>query len=227
MRWIAWGVAWTILSGVLTSLYVGGSFEKQALALLLFAGLPGIWRLNVRLPVLVDSTAYSLTLMAALLFRSGHPVLGMIVAVLGAATKETVPLFVATLTLNPWPLFALAVPWYAHRRRPKREPTAAEPYLQRPMHEARKVHDFFDWRSKLLPWGVLIFLAPLGFSCNGVGISALMTLTLGYGQLLIAQDNARLFQWAAPAVLAMALDHPPSWVWFAALVGLFNPYRGT
>lgn len=226
-RWLWWGAVWTILSAVLTATYVGGSLERQVLALLLFVGLPGIWRLNVRLPLLVDPTAYSITLIGALLYRNDHSVLAFLVTCIGVMTKETVPIFVAALSLNPVPLIALGIARYVHLNTPHRKPLPTEPYLEHPIVEARKVHDFFDWRSKLLPWGVLIVLAPLGFTCNDAGISALIALALGYSQLFVAQDNARLYQWAAPAVIELAVQDPPWWIWIAALIGLFNPYRGT
>jgi hypothetical protein len=106
-----------------------------------------------------------------------------------------------------------------------RDTNPPEPWLQHPVREARKVHDFLDWRTMILPWGAVAVLAPLGFSRSPSIVPAVAALLAGYAQLLVAVDNARLFQWAAPAVIAIAVRDPPSWGWFAAIAGLFNPYR--
>lgn len=228
-HWAHVGASATVLSAALTAKYVGGSLERQVLALLLFVGLPGIWRLNVRLPVLVDPAAYCAAVGGAVLWRSGHHALACAVWLIGAGIKETVPIFAAALTLNPIPLLFLPVP-LASKLFFKQRKNPTEPYLRHPVLEARKVHDFFDWKTKLLPWGsvgILTLVALARFEWNRTMLIAGVTLALAYGQLLVAQDNARLFQWAAPAVIAVALQHPPSWVWAAVILGLFNPYRGT
>lgn len=230
VSWNVWGCVATILSAVLTALYVGqNSFERAVMAELLFLGLPGIWRLNVRLPVLVDSTAYCVCLIVALLFQIHGGVAislaALLVVILGSCVKETVPLFASALSLHLGPLAGLVCVYKAHQR--ARDLRPEESYLRHPVREARKVHDFFDLRSKLLPWGVLILLFPLGVGLDRATLCAVITLVLAYAQLFFAQDNARLYQWAAPAVIAVALQHPPSWIWPVVILGLFNPYRGT
>lgn len=228
-RWFWFGAVCTVLSAVLTAYYAAESFEHRVLAIVLFVGLPGIWRLNVWLPMLVDPAAYCLALGSALCARNHHYIPAFLLSSVGLATKESVPLFAAILSFNPIPLVAFLHPVLFFRvwkggSKVDRDPK--EPYLKNPVREARKVHDFFDWRLKLLPWGAVGVLAAIGAGRNFLTYIAAAALTLAYGQLFVAMDNARLYQWAAPAMIALALAHPPSWVWIAAIVGLFNPYRG-
>lgn len=216
-----------VLSAWLTAQYVGGPFAHKVIAELLVMGLPGLWRLNVRLPVLVDPTAFCAALAGGILLQSDHATmlaLGLAVIVLGSAVKETVPLFAAAFAMSPMPLLALTVPLYLHFT-VKALDRPQETWLKHPILEARKAHDFLDPLAKIAPWGaiaVLLIFSPVSWT-----LTATLALALGYGQCVVAQDNARLYQWAAPAVIAVALQHPPGWVWIAALLGLFNPYRGT
>jgi hypothetical protein len=227
--WTAMGVLSTIMMPFLTALYVGGSFSKQILAELLFIGLPGIWRLNVRLPILVDPTAMCLALLAAILEHHGHSSLAILAVLLGTAVKETTPIFAAIFTGSWLPLLGISAVlvcwscWVRNGAPGKPE----EPWLQHPVREARKVHDFFHALAIVAPWGAVAVLAYFAPWWSFLGLIAALALVAGYGQLLAAQDNARLFQWAAPAVIALVLQHPPSWVWPVAFLGLFNPYRGT
>lgn len=229
-RWCWAGAGFTVLSAVLTAYYAAETLERRVLAVLLFAGLPGIWRLNVRLPMLVDPAAYCMALGCALCLRAGFWLPSVLLYGLGASIKETSPLFAAVFAWSPWPLLGILQAGIVSRlgvfqRKIDLDPT--ETYLQHPMLEARKVHDFFDPRTKLLPWGAVGILAVFGAGWNHLTLVAAVALAIAYAQLAVAIDNARLYQWAAPAVIAVALAHPPSWAWIVAVLGLWNPYRGT
>lgn len=229
-RWLWLGAGFTVFSAVLTAYYAAHTLERRVLAVLLFAGLPGIWRLNVRLPILVDPAAYCAAIGSALLIRSEHPVLGFLLALIGCSVKETVPLFAAVFAWSPVQLFALAgsaMTHYAILEFGRVNHNPAEAYLRYPMSEARKVHDFFDLGPKLFPWGAVAVLAALAASANTLTMIAAVGVAFAYAQLAVAMDNARLYQWAAPTLIAVGLSNPPWWVWIAAVVGLFNPYRGT
>lgn len=223
--WEVLSVFAVILSAILIGEYVGGSFQTKLLAELLFIGLPGIWRLNVRLPVLVDPTAFCCALGGALLLQRDYVVWGTVVICLGTCVKETVFLFAAAFAWK-WPalVFGGVFAWWSNLVF-NFGVDSSETWLQYPIKEARKVHDFLSPVEKILPWGAVAIL--LLFSYRDFTWMAAAALGLGYAQCLMAQDNARLFQWAAPVLIAVVLKHPPAWVGVAAVLGLFNPYRGT
>jgi hypothetical protein len=170
-----------------------------------------------------------LTLLAAILAQHGHPALAVFAVVLGACVKETTPIFMAIFMGSWLPLLGMVAVRACWSRWIKSSPPgeAKEPWLQQPIREARKVHDFFHALAIVAPWGAVAVLACFASWWSFPGLLAILALVAGYGQLLAAQDNARLFQWAAPAVIALVLQHPPSWVWPVVVLGLFNPYRGT
>jgi len=131
--------------------------------------------------------------------------------------KESAPVFAAVFAWHPALLVGLlAVKWWGAS-----EPDQA--WLRRPFHSARTSRDLLDWRRAALPWG-LVAAFPLWGSAR-----VFLALLLGYSQLLLAQDDARLYQWAAPAVLALIPSLPHELVVSACVVQPFilGAYRGT
>lgn len=186
---------------------------------LLFLGLPGLVWLNIRFPVLVDAVALSLALGAARAWESGHHALALVLVALSGACAEKGPVFAAIYAMHPVLLLGLlAVNW-------ERGAPGNEWWLQ-PIHKLlpmmRKHHAPFDWRTMLAPWGSLVVLVPLG----GFTLQAGVALAAGYGQLLIATDRARLYQWAAPVLIPLAVHAPPSVLAAAVVLHMFNPWRG-
>src|SRR6185295_18698383 len=139
--WRVWGALAVVLSAVLVGEYAGTSFQTKLIAELLFMGLPGLWRLNVRLPVLVDPTALCCALGGALLMRAGHPWLATTLVLMGTSVKETTFLFAAIFeghgVFLTGAFIALVNRWSRDHR-----PNPAEPWLHNPVQEARKAHDF-------------------------------------------------------------------------------------
>lgn len=82
---------------------------------------------------------------------------------------------------------------------------------------------WFSPALMVLPWGVVLPLALLSPSWELAGI-----LALGYLPLVGVSDTARVYQWAAPAVILIAVQAPvPAWSWpFLLLAHVCNPYRG-
>jgi len=219
---IAWGplVAWFArihgLSGV-----------QCVAAAALLCGLPGFFRVNVLLPVLVDPPAFALALLSACLTLEGHPAWGVAAALLCGASKEAGPIFAAAFCLSPWPLLGLlAAGWW---RKAGLIPPGT-PWLARPVAEALRVHrgHWLGWADMVLPWGaipvMLFFCQPAPALVAGVVLS----LALGYGQMLRSQDRARLFGWAAPPLIVLALTGiagAPALA-LACVAHLYNPCRG-
>jgi hypothetical protein len=221
--WAWQAVSWSsvVAIPVLVALYVP---ERPLVAAALMAFLP-IQRVNVRLPVLVDAPAMALALGAAVALQRGHWALAVALATIGGGCKETAPIFAALYAWSWLPLMGL-VALLGIRTAGKPD---GDPFSGRGTLNAAKVilaqrrHDFLSWTQTLLPWGAVLPMYVLA----GPAWKSLVTVAVGYGQLLIATDKARLFQWAAPPVIAVAA-HGASGPWLAvALIAhAFNPYRG-
>lgn len=217
---------WTLVSGaslVGSAVLIGRMTAHPILAALLFIGLPGLFRLNVIFPVLVDAPAFFLALLSVDVLAHGHPAWALVIIALAGLIKETAPIFVAAWTFW-WPAALTGLLIHGLIRLSVTAAKADQPWLKHPFQEARKVQNFFDWKLMLLPWGALPLL--VAFS-NLWAWNVVATVALAYSQLLVAQDHARLYQWAFPPLVVVALANPPAWIPLAVFVHLFNPYRGT
>jgi len=210
---VATGAA-AVACGPLLALYVGGGWQQEVFSAALLSGLFGIFALPAHLPVLVDAPAMALALAAAVAAQHGVFLVAVVAAAVAGLFHERAPVFAAAWSLCPWLLLALPVLGAVWACTPTAPPDA--PWLEHPMIEARKTQAaaWHDWKSMLAPWGVLALLAPLEAPrAGGAAIwSCLLSLALGYGQLLMAQDRARLFLWAAPPVIALVARGTPTWL---------------
>lgn len=220
---IAWGpaLAW-YLEGF------GAAPWQKIAGVVLLCGLPGMFRFNAVRPVLVDAPAFALALVCAALVLSGHPFWGAAVSLAAGASKESAPIFAAAFSLSPWPLVGLvAAGWWRHSGC---IPKWAEPWLAHPVKAALEQHRhaWLNWQAMVLPLGVLLPLAlcaPWGYP--RAWALAGLCLALGYGQMLFAMDTARLYSWAAPGVIALALlALPQEWAPLIVAAHCMNPYRG-
>jgi hypothetical protein len=138
---------------------------------------------------------------------------------IGALVHERAPLMGAVLAQSPWPLagyVVTAVRW----RLAQPVPETAPLWLRHPFQEARK-EGRFSLETLVWPWGV--GLAALAAPW---GPWELAFVALAYAPLLVAQDHARIYQWAFPVVLGKALTVIPGpWLGVALLLHLFNPWR--
>jgi hypothetical protein len=227
------GLIWITFSGVNAPTGRPCALLLPLLTACLWAGLPFL-RVNVWLPVLTDLPSMTLSLLAASwLLAHPSPSLYMwsmvvLIATASGAMNEKGPIFAAAWTLNPLPLLGLiGSGWWRRRGAPKGE-TA---WLQHPWREARTTHRgaLLAWQVMLGPWGMVLPLALLGVerATPHQVCAAAISLALGYGMLLRSQDRARLFLWAAPAVIPLAVVGTPEWaIPLVCLIALFNPYRG-
>lgn len=196
-RPLAWGFvsAFSIAAACLL-------FEPRAAWL--FVWLPMV-ALNVRLPVLVDAPAFALALGSAWAAQRGSWALSVALGLAAGASKESAPIFAAAWSLSPWPLVGLlAAGWWRKAAPPD------QPWLERPWRSARR--DPLDWRRLLLPWGAVLPLAWAGAAWDRATLAAGLSLALGYAQLLRSMDDARLYQWAFPAVAVLACRVDAWWV---------------
>lgn len=196
---------------------------------LLICGLPGVWRIHLRWPVHTDAAAMAWALGSAVAFQRHEPVLGMALALVAGAIKESAPVFAACFSWNLLPLAALAGPLVrALTARVGADPLGQEHVTSHPVTASRVHHlgRWFDARAMIAPWGAGI-LAPLA-SSSPVTAMLGVTALLGYAQLVVATDTARLYQWAAPAViLATVTVIPARWAVLVLVLHLFNPWAGT
>lgn len=194
---------------------------------LLICGFAGIWRNNIRRPVLVDPPALWWALFGALLYLSGHWVLALVAVTLAAAMKETAPVFAACFALAPILLLALLVPGVRLLLRRGGEDTHHSTALADPLGSARRAHaeHLFDPVAMLAPWGAGLLAVLVDRPV--VAIVLVLSCVAAYGQLATAVNTVRLYQWAGPAVaLAAASVLPAGWEPAILLAHLFNPWAG-
>lgn len=219
-------VVWNVVSaGALTTFVsvVAWQTAHPIVAVLLLVGLPGLFRINVILPILVDPFALMAAALLAAALQHHLPATAMLFFVFAALAKESAPLFGALWAHNP--AYIIGALFYLGLCHWGRGYAAApdQPWLAHPVREARKV-PLLNWQTSLLPWGALLPMAIY----YGLGSWDWLILGVAYSQLLVAQDRARLYQWAAPALVMIVAAHPATpWLGVLLAVHLLNPYRGT
>lgn len=209
-----WPLAWHALSwsALVASVVLVGAYAEQRgipawAAAALFAALP-IVRGLVRMPLLPDHVG-----MAAALGCAVAPWWAVVpLAILAGACTEKHPVYAAVLAWSPLPLVGLAVPLLMRLARGGKLGSANDWRVMRELHNRAALHIY------ALPWGacLLCVLAP--------SWQLAAALALGYGQMLIATDRARLYMAMAPVVVVSALSVlPPEWWVVAVLVTVVNP----
>ena len=203
--------------GIFTAVYTRSPW------MICVAFLPGItfaWRY----PVLVDSAGMAAALAAAIVFPHCWPAALALTFVAGTI-RETAPVWAAIYAWNPLLLIGLvpvAVRWCQRQGDDVLDAENAW-ILAHPWQASKKYHAgrWLDPTLMVTPWGGLV--AGLA----GLDAQLGTALAVGYGQLAIATDSVRLFQWAAPVVAAACVHTLPSWALpFVALSVMFNPWKG-
>ena len=203
--------------GVLCGLYTHSVWMAAVCA------LPGI-TFNWRHPVLVDAPAMATALAAAVVFPHCWPA-AVALALLSGTIRETAPVWAAIYAWNPLLLVGLLpVAARAVQRQGDDVLDSQNAWiLAHPFKASQAFHlgQWSSWQIMVAPWATLVA------SVAGLTTQLIVALAAGYGQLLIATDSVRLYQWAAP-VLALACVHMlPSWALpLVALSIIFNPFRG-
>lgn len=208
MSWrIVSGVAWVAMGPLTYAL-------TDSLACVWFiVWLPGL-ATNVRFPVLTDQVAFTLTLLAVVLFREGYLVAAMGVLFMAGQAKEVAPLFGVALCMGaPWMALAGGASFALAMLVGKRSAApATEEYQRHPFKVALTKHDPLGW-SMVLPWGGLAIVACAAWPVSSsMAVLCGVSLAMAYGQLLLANDEARLFVWAAPALLMGVAGYEGAWL---------------
>ena len=194
--------------------YVGGG-ATLGTALLLGSAGP-LWlglastRTNTRLPVLTDQVGI---LCVALAVVTGD----WRWALLGGAVNEKAPVFIAALLLQPLALLGLLV-WFPAFYLSRKADAGDPDWLFEPFKTARgKIEESLNPQMLLFPWG--------GAVVGLLGVP-ILAVALAYGQLVLALDRARLYQWIGPAVCLAAVRLVPADFYLALLLVTWaNPYR--
>lgn len=202
----------------------GFDWRYQIAAPFLVIGLAGVWRFNRTYPVLVDAPALLCALLAACMYSQHWYIPAVVLALVAGMCKETAPVFAAAWS-GPLLLVGLLAP--AVRLFWKSGDDVLDErnawILAHPVRAAREFHAGHgrDWRLLVAPWGVLLV------ALYQPGPRLALVLVLAYGQLLVATDSVRLYQWAFPTVMVGALGTiPPAWLAIAVVLHLLNPWAG-
>lgn len=201
--------------GILAAIYVGTPWAACV------ALLPGV-AFSLRYPVLVDAPALALALLSAVLWPVA-PWASVLVAILAGCVRESAPVWAALYAWNPWALLGLLPVVIRWGMRCGEDPAGYGDALAHPLRSSLAAHRG-RWLSPALmvaPWGgMIVGLVSLDLRLGAV-------LVAGYGQLLIATDSVRLYQWAAPVLALAAFSVLPSQWWpLLALSVVFNPWKG-
>lgn len=203
-RVVSWG-SWVLCAPALFAL------SHSITAVYLWAFLP-VGAQLIRHPVLVDAPALLLMMLAVLAFRADEPILAVGIAVLATSCKEPAGILAGAIA-GSWlivvastiaALLTIGVG------------LSYDPSDVEHAHPVPVRHDWLDARRMLLPWGAGALALLSEWSP-----AALMATGLAYAQMLLANDEPRLYQWAAPAVLPIAastLDSLPPLLSLAAIV---------
>jgi len=207
--WLACGMAWWAWRSDLEPAQV-------ILAVGLLLGLPGILGPKVSIPVQVDLPATAITVLAVPAVTSDQPVAvlcGLVLVLIGANVRETVPIVTALLAWSWLPLIGLIVPlivWIVRTPAPSSGIPEWDRILEHPVATSLEYHAgrWRDARLMILPWGVcLVGLYQADWRL-------ILIVVIAYAQLLIATDTVRLYQHTAGPALALAAAAiiPTPWV---------------
>lgn len=221
---------WRVLT--LVAIWVQGGalawYANDLRAVILVGMLPAVWRFSLRHPVLVDAPGMAVALIGAAMllhWPADWFTLSQVIvlALVGGAIRETVPVWMAIYAWSPWPLIGLLgiLPGVL-KARPV-DPDRDNIWLTRPAKAALDVRrrHWLSWQMVAVPWGVLL---PLGVYMGDYKVWT--ALAVAHVPWLFTSDWNRIVAWAAP-VLAVAALSWQSDLWpLLLLVHIFNPYRG-
>lgn len=191
-------------------------------------GLPGVWKIHLRWPVLVDPAAMTWAMVSGVCAQHGLWALAAGTALVAGCIKETGPIFAACYGWHAVALVGLVAPLVRAATTRLGEDVEGEPeILEHPIRASRRSHAgrWLDPTLMLSPWGLCV-LAPAAREPMLLAMLA-VTAFLAYGQVLLAVDTVRLYQWAAPPAIAATISAIPTWLAVAGLlVHLANPWAG-
>lgn len=219
IRW--WGVmvaACFLVGSAAMYTLAGGSLVAAALWL----WLPNT-RFHLRHPVLVDLPGIVLPMAAAAWVPHEWRYVAPMALLIGAV-REWGVIWYAVLLMSPWPLVGLASVAFGYGRFGREMQEGDNPFITNPFSTISRYRmgHVFNWKLMLLPWGMVLPMALISGQFNW------WVFLLAYLPLIIATDHARIYLYAAPVLILMALAAPIPASWWGAvlLLHVFNPYRG-
>lgn len=203
--------------------------NEALLGSLLFIGLMGLVGFPTRAPVLLDPTALLFALVGAFAIqRGGWWILLAAVAVgLGSMLSERVGPYTALFSWTLWPLVGLLISAVIHYTAPEGDDILDEQnaaILKHPFKAGIVYHKgrMFDPFLMLTPWG-----ACLAALAGTMTTQFWVTVAVSYAMVLVATDTVRLYQWAAPVVILVAVPVlGPLALAPVLAVHYLNPWRG-
>jgi hypothetical protein len=192
-----------------------------------------------RMPVLTDQFGVLLALVAASLALNGLLIPAVGVAALACTINERAPVFAAVFAWEPWLMLGvlpyLAALWLiepgalpAHVGYHEQTVGRLKRALDQPLTAVREYKKDL-WLNMggavvmLAPWGAVLPLWLLG----DVTWPSVAALVLGYGMCFVADGYARLYQWGAPALIAVAAPvavGTGAWLPLLLVAHLWNPW---
>jgi len=224
----------TILTPPLLGIYLGSvGMDRwgRLLGGLLIMSLPGSFRLLARWPVLVDAPSNFLALLCAVLELRGHHVLAALVSIVSCTSKEHTPILASLFSGSFIPLIGYLGSAFWFLRKPLPNVTGTRVYFIEAVmghRERQSGGALVDIQIMLLPWGVVSFMYAWGI-WNAPAwqvICSILALLFCYAIVLVVWERSRVFTWAAPIVIAVALQSGFSLGLLLALllVHTFNPW---
>ena len=227
-------VAWQIVTGIATVLIPvamfyfleswGLSYIQCIIGGLLTLGLKGVFGFNIRVPVLVDSTAMLLMVISATLFNYGMIIPAIAVVVIAGCIKESSPVFTAIVSLNPLALLGL-IPVLIMFVRGKTDKhdiggKKSEEILKHPFKYGISMHSNIWLNYNLwLSFGILL----LAF--KNPSIHLLLMFGVAFSQMLMATDSIRLLHWCFPVMILYTVPLIPlEWAIPLVILQWINPF---
>lgn len=186
-------------------------------------GLAGAFSFNRVFPVLVDAPAMALMLVAYVFFLLGWTEAFIAVSVLSGCVKESAPLYLLGLTLNPLAAIGFVSPVIMglfFRGGDNPESVKGFPGIGVPWSYTFGFRNWRNVQQLVLSWGGLLAAALFPST------QLLASLFLGYAPLVKVTNTVRVIQWAFPAVIIAVFTNVPDYACIPlALATIFNPYR--
>lgn len=216
--WMSRIATWSLLP--LVYWFLDGGW-RGVVAAVMVTGLAGVWKFNRRFPVLVDATGMMFALLSADLFRHNLWPLAVIVALVGACARETVPVMAALYAWNPLALVGLAPVAIRHFQREGPDPQGNPPWkLGEQFRICTEIHRKQPLWLFVVPWGA----ATVGLAALSPQLA--LTLVACYAPMLIATDTVRIYMWAFPVLLAATVRAVPlKWLPLLLALHFVNPYK--
>jgi len=193
---------------------------------LLVPGLGGIFRFNIKVPILVDAPVLLLSLMSATMFLEGHIIVAVLFVIIAGCMKESAPVLTLAFSLNPLALlgFANFIFFKLFKKGAEKDSIGNDVFLDNQLATGIKYHRGVWFHEKmLLPWGVclLAFFSPV----DGM-LWLAFALAIGYGMLLAASDTVRIYHQVFPVMIYYTVLVVPSEFYVPLLlVHWFNPWQ--